>query len=194
MIAILFFPLDLQACTCSRSWNDSFSKTVEESEFVALVKVISFDSYLEDLYPEMVGTDNTMKTPNSMTVEIIKKYKGQENRKRIRVFWGNGILCKPSLTKFRINGYYLISPNPLNNSIDTEYDFSSCRTEYLNVDMDWNKAYGKYSVIRYIIDIDSFEDKLQNGDQDLVMVISIGSILILTLLVVKRNKIRNANN
>jgi hypothetical protein len=163
--------------------------TAKKSEFVALVKIISFDEYLDS---EIMGYDGKM--PYSMTVEIIKKYKGKESRKRIVIFGDNGMLCRPYLSDFEINGYYLISPNPLDNSVNTEYDFFACRTEYLKVDIDSNKAFGKYSMIRNQIDLETFESKLKNGDWDLVLVGSIGTLLILTLIIVKRNKKRNANN
>ena len=176
------------ACSCSRSWNDSFSKTAEVSEFVALVRVISFDSYLEREF-----SDYEKKIPYSMTVEIIKKYKGVENRDRITIYGDNGILCRPYLTDFEINGYYLISPNPLDESLNTEYDFFACRTEYLEVDIESNTANGKYSIIRYQINLDTFESKLENGDWDLEIVGSIILLLILTLIIVRRNKKRNAN-
>jgi hypothetical protein len=176
------------ACSCSSSWNDSFSKTAKTSDFVALVKVLSFDSYLESEY-----SDDEKKVPYSMTVEIIKKYKGEENRDRITIYGDNGMLCRPYLTDFEINGYYLISPNPINESLNAEYDFFVCRTEYLEVDIESNKAHGKYSMIRYQIDLDTFESKLKNGDWDLVIVGSVGSLLILALIVVRRNKKRNAN-
>ena len=177
------------ACSCSRSWNDSFSKTAKYSEFVALVKVISFDSFLEREF-----SDDEEKIPYSMTVEIIEQYKGKESRKRITIYGDDGMMCRPYLTDFEINGYYLISPNPLDNSVNTEYDFFACRTEYLEVNIDSNEAYGNYSLIRNKIDLDNFESKLENGDWDLEIIGSIGSLLILSLIIVRINKKRNANN
>lgn len=189
IIAILFYSsLDLIACNCFRSWNDSFSKTVEASEFVALAKVISFDSYLEKEF-----SDDEKKVPYSMTVEIIKKYKGEEKRDRITIYGDNGILCRPYLTDFEINEYYLISPNPLGESLNTDYDFSICQTGYLEVNIESSTAYGKYSMIRYQINLDTFERKLENGDWDLEIVGSICFLLILTLIIMTRNKKRNAN-
>lgn len=178
----------MKACSCFSYWNDSFSRTAENSDFVALIKVISFDSYLK-----MEFSEEDKKIPYSMTVEIIKKYKGEENRDRITIYGDNGMLCRPYLTDFEINGYYLISPNSLDESENTEYDFSACSTEYLEVDIESNKAYGKYSIIRYQINLDTFESKLKNGDWDLEIVGTICVLLLLTLIIVKRNKKRNAN-
>jgi len=162
--------------------------TAENSEFVALVKIISFDEYLDREI-----TDYDGKMPYSMTAEIIKKYKGKESRKRITIFGDNGMLCRPYLSDFEINGYYLVTPNPLDNSENTEYDFFSCRTEYLKVDIESNKAYGNYSMFRNQIELDSFENKLENSNRDLVIIITIGILLILILIIGRRNKKRNAN-
>ncbi|MEP1779197.1 hypothetical protein [Reichenbachiella sp.] len=189
IITIIFFSsLDLRACSCSIPWNDSFSKTAKASEFVALVKVISYDSFLKREF-----SNEEEKIPYSMTVEIVKKYKGQESRKRITIFGDNGILCRPYLDNFEINGYYLVSPNPLDNSVNTEYDFFVCRTEYLKVDIESNMAYGNYSMIRDQIDLKTFENKLESGDCDFVIIGSIGGLTILIMIILKRNRKRNAN-
>ncbi|MEO9805259.1 MAG: hypothetical protein ABJF04_18520 [Reichenbachiella sp.] len=162
--------------------------TAKASEFVALVKVISFDSYLKREF-----SNEEEKIPYSMTVEIIKKYKGQESRKRITIFGDNGILCRPYLDNFEINGYYLVSPNPLDNSVNTEYDFFVCRTEYLKVDIESNMAYGNYSMIRDQINLKTFESKLESGDCDFVIIGSIGGLTILVMIILRRNRKRNAN-
>ncbi|WP_064972222.1 hypothetical protein [Kordia jejudonensis] len=182
LVFILFSSFELFACSCSRRWNDSFSLTARNSEFVALVKIISFDEYLDRKI-----TDYDRKIPYSMTVEIIKKYKGKENRKRITIFGDNGIMCRPYLSNFELNGYYLISPNPLNNSETTEYDFFVCRTEYLKVDIESNKPCGNYSMFRNKIDLTSFESKLKNGNGDVVIIIVFGILLILVPIIVRRN-------
>lgn len=127
-----------------------------------------------------------------MTVEIIKKYKGKEHRNKIRIYGDNGILCRPYLSDFEINAYYLIAPIPLDDKPDTEYDFFACRTDYLKVDFAKNKALGNYSLIRNQIDISTFEKKLNQGNSDLVILGSIGILLILSLLIARRSKNRNA--
>jgi len=184
IISFIFFTsLNVLGCSCSYEWNDSFSRTAKNSDFVALVKVISFDEFLED---NVLG--NEIKMPSSMTVEIIKKYKGKEQRKKIKILGDNGMLCSPYLSDFEINGYYLISPNQLDNSINTEYDFYACRTDFIKVDMDLKMAYGKYSMFRNQINLETFESKLKYGDWDLFIVASITSLLIMSLLILRRNK------
>lgn len=182
---IIFSSFEVLACSCSRSWNDSFRSTAKNSEFVALIKILSFDEYLEY---EVMGYDGKM--PYSMTVEIVKKYKGTESRNRIRVLGDDGILCRPYLSDFKIDGYYLVAPNPIDNTVNTEYDFFACRTEYLKVDTATNKAYGKYSMIRKQIDLKTFENKLKHGDWDLVILGSLGGLLVLVLLIIRRKNHR----
>ena len=188
LLLVIIPSLSALGCSCSFAWNDSFSRTAKNSEFVALVKVISFDEYLED---EILGHEGKM--PYSMTVEIIKKYKGDENRDKIRIYGDNGVLCRPYLSEFEINAYYLIAPIQLKNSPETEYDFFACRTDYLKVDSTKNKAFGNYSLIRNEIDLSTFEKKLKQGDWDLAILGSIITLLIITLLIARRNKKRNAN-
>ena len=185
ILFIIFYSFEVLACSCSYAWNDSFSLTAERSEFVALVKIISFDDYIED-----GSMDHEQKIPYSMTAEIIKKYKGEESRKRIKILGDNGMLCRPYLTDFKINGYYLVAPRPLDNTESSEYDFFACRTDYLNVDITTNKAYGNYSLIRNQIDIITFESKLKHGDWDYIIVVLLVILLILILVVVIRNKKR----
>ncbi len=140
---------------------------------------------------EIFGYDGKM--PYSMTVEIIKKYKGKEERRKIKILGDDGMLCRPYLSGFKIGGQYLVAPIPLDNEPNTDYEFFACRTDYLEVDIAKNKAIGNYSLIRKQIDISTFENKLKHGDWDLAIVGSIGSILILSLLILRRNKKRNAN-
>lgn len=189
VISFLFLTsLKVSACSCFSSWNDSFSRTAKNSELVALIKVLSFDEYLES---EIMGHEGKM--PYSMTVEIIEKYKGKEQRKKIKILGDDGIMCRPYLSDFKINGYYLAAPIPLENEPNTEYEFFVCRTDYLRVDISKNKAYGKYSLIRRQLSLSSFKNKLENGDKDYLF-LGIIIILLISTFIIRRNKKRNANN
>ena len=159
LLIIFLLPLNALACSCEVAQNDSFSQTTKSSEFVALVKVVSFDEFLEH---KIIGHKGKM--PYVMTVEIIKKYKGKEDRKTIKIIGDNGSLCRPYLSKFKLNGYYLIAPNALKNTEKADYDFFSCRTEYLKVDMKSNIAHGKYTLKSDQIDLASFEGKMKDGN------------------------------
>ena len=163
------------ACSCSRPWNDSFSITAKSASFIALVKIVSFDEFNE------AGEH----IPYAMTAEIIRQYKGEASSKRIRIVGDNGILCRPYLNEFELNGYYLIAPKLEENAT---YYFHICTTDYLTVDYDAKKVRGKYSLIRSRISLNRFENKLNNGDYDLLWASLIVATLIAVLWVLKRKK------
>jgi|TARA_R110001599_G_scaffold24835_5_gene89440 hypothetical protein len=189
LIFLSIFPfLKVLACSCGVAWNDSFSRTAQNSELVVLIKVLSFDEYLED---DILGYDGKM--PYSMTVEIIKKYKGKESRNKIKILGDDGILCRPYLSEFKVGNYYLAAPLAIYATSNTDYEFFSCRTDYLKVNISANRAYGKYSLIRYIINLKAFEKKLENRDWDYLIFGSIVSLIIMTFLTRKinnRNKVK----
>lgn len=161
--------------------------TVQKSEFVALVKIISFDEYLEGEIPGHEG-----KMPYAMTAEIIKNYKGDKSKRTIKIFGDNGILCRPYLNDFKIDGYYLVAPYPLNSKKD-EYEFLTCRTDYLSVDISTNKAYGKYSLFHKEIDLNKFENRLKWGVRNILLMGFLLGLIILILVSVLRYNKRNAH-
>lgn len=189
IISFILYSSNILACSCEYAWNDSFSLTAKNSELVALVKVISFDEYLDR---EILGFDGKM--PYSMTVEIIKQYKGTNHKKTIKIFGDNGILCRPYLSEFKINEYYLIAPNALESELNNEYDFFSCRTEYLKVDINTNMAYGKYSLTQNELDITTYENVQDGGSQNLWILVLLVIPIVLGIGVWLRKKKRNANN
>ncbi len=142
---LLLSSLSTLACECECLDDCSFSVVSKSSDFVALVRVISYDDYLED---QIMGHEGYM--PYSMTVEIIKKYKGSESRQSIKIWGDDGKECRPYIANFKIGGYYLIAPNllgenKLKNESPTDYDFFSCSIDYLEVNMEKEVAYGEYS-------------------------------------------------
>lgn len=153
------------ACSCSCPDDCSFSRVSKSGDFVALVKVISFDAYLDS---EITGHKGKM--PYAMTVEIIKKYKGSEKNKKIRIWGDNGMLCRPYLAYFEVGKYYLIAPSllpkgdlPINKDSQlNNYDFFACSTDFLKVDIEKNKAYGKYSNnFESILTMNNLEEELR---------------------------------
>ncbi|SFU66991.1 hypothetical protein SAMN05216480_11284 [Pustulibacterium marinum] len=160
MTLILFSTFQVFACDCECTGDCSFSSISNNSEFVALIKVISYDDYLDD---EIMGYEGKM--PYSMTVEIIKKYKGKETRNTIKIWGDNGAKCRPYISNFKIGEHYLIAPNllrvyKLKGEKSIDYDFFSCNTDYLKVDIEKQKAYGEYTKIKTEIELKEFEEKL----------------------------------
>lgn len=147
----------LLACDCECVSDCSFHKVAENSELVALVKVISYDNYLGD---EIMGHNGKM--PYSMTVEIIKMYKGTLIKRKIKIWGDNGTLCRPYIADFALGDYFLVAPNLIkelhsNDESKTDFEFFSCSTDYLKVDMKAKVAYGKYTKLQHKITIDEFE-------------------------------------
>ena len=122
-------------------------------EFVALVKVIEYSDFLEY---EIDGYDNQM--PYSMIVEVIQRYKGKEAKKRIKIWGDDGSLCRPYIANFEIGQYYIIAPSLIKEDSEhgkaNDYDFFSCFTDYLTVDIENRMAYGAYSKWRNKIPLD----------------------------------------
>ena len=148
------------ACDCMCKDDCSFSVISNGNEFVALVKVIEYSGFLDR---EIIGYDKKM--PLSMTVEIIEKYKGTESRKRIKIWGDNGNQCRPYISEFEIGECYLIAPNLItyNSEIGAkdDYDFFSCSTDYLQVDLENGLAFGEYSKTKNEVLLTTFESELK---------------------------------
>lgn len=163
VLNIIFFlflsvSTNLYACSCECRGDCTFSKVSKANDFVALIKVIEYSDYLD------WETEDGKKMPYSITVEIVKKYKGKENRKRIKIWGDNGILCRPYINEFEIGQHYLIAPNRINDNSKTgnsgDYDLFVCNVDYLTVNIDQNMVIGDYSKRNKKITLDEFERKL----------------------------------
>jgi hypothetical protein len=144
------------ACDCNCEGDCSFSVISNRNDLVAIVKVIEYSDFLNY---KIDGYDKKM--PFSMTVEIIKKYKGTESKNRIKIWGDNGILCRPYISNFEVGKYYLISPLRLENDSDEgnkgDYDFFACRTgrlakqiedsAQLNHTQSRCQQYGKFTIL-----------------------------------------------
>ena len=148
------------ACDCVCKDDCSFSVVANEMEFVALVKVIEYSDFLDE---EIIGYDKKM--PFSMTVEIIKQYKGTESRKRIKIWGDDGAQCRPYIGEFNIGECYLIAPTLIRENSELgrkdDYDFFSCWTDYMIIDMDKGIAFGEYSKKRNEITLREFENHIK---------------------------------
>jgi hypothetical protein len=173
----LFTVINAFSCSCIFDWDDSFSKTVGNSEFIALVRIISFDEFLTN---EITGLEGNI--PYAMTAELVNTYKGETTTKRIKIYGDNGALCRPYLSEFKIDGYYLIAPIKLKDE-EGSYTFFYCRTDYLKVNMSEYKAYGKYSLLQSEIDLKDFEKNFGKRFWNPVIIYSMIAILLFSLIV-----------
>ena len=99
------------------------------------------------------------------SVTIIKKYKGKENRKRIKIWGNNGSSCWVNINSFKVGHYYLVAPYNLGIQAtkvqqSQDYAFSFCNVNALSVKYDTQKAYGKYSKTKQAISLEQFEKDL----------------------------------
>ena len=103
--------------------------------------------------------------PDAMTVEIIKKYKGKETRKRVKIWGDNGMLCRHYIGSFKIGNYYLMAPFRLGkkarkNEKAQDYSISPCCINYLFVDYKKKKAFGNYASNQKNVGLNEFEQEL----------------------------------
>ena len=161
IILFLFLSISTNsyACSCECRGDCTFSKISKDNDFVALVKVIEYSDYLN------WETESGKKMPYSVTVEVIKKYKGSEKRKRIKIWGDNGMLCRPYINELKIGKYYLIAPNLIDENSKTgnagDYDFFVCNVDYLQVDFRKKIAVGEYSKWKNEISLKDFENRMK---------------------------------
>jgi hypothetical protein len=136
-ILILFF-LTLTSLTfaCDCESQGDFLSVAPKSKLVALVKVNSYSTF-KDIYDRP--------TPMSMEVEIVKVYHGQEIRKTVTVWGDNGNLCRPYLSIFKTENYYVIAFEQDSKENPLEYAISNCGDFWLNADYEKKIATGPVS-------------------------------------------------
>lgn len=143
-IVLIFISFKTFACDCECEGDCSFINIAHTVDFVALVKVVEYSDYLDKDIPGYEG-----RMPLSMTVEIVRKYKGTEDKKRIKIWGDNGVLCRPYTADFEIGKYYLIAPERIKEVQGREslsdYEFFVCWTDYLEIDNELKNIYGNYS-------------------------------------------------
>ena len=121
-----------KAFSCSCEYQGSFIEMSKNTPLVALIKVTKYLTF-KDIYSE--------KIPMSMEVELVDVYKGNESRKKVTVWGDNGILCRPYLSEFKEEGYYVIafyrSRTQRSDSAekDSDYFISICGAYWLNADI-----------------------------------------------------------
>jgi hypothetical protein len=130
---LLFGSSRLFACDCS--YQGDFLTVAPSTNLVALVKV---NRYLTFQDPDK------QLFPLSMEVEIIQIYKGTETRKTVVVWGDNGMLCRPPLSRFRLNGYYVIAFDSKTRITESpsSYSISDCGAFWLSVDFENKQAFG----------------------------------------------------
>lgn len=160
-VTLIFFTiLQSYSCDCECTGDCSFGVLSRKASLVVLVKVVSYDNFLNH---EISGYSKRM--PYSMTVEVVTKFKGDEERKFLKIWGDNGALCRPYIANFKIGEYYLMIPHLLGKGIEigeneTDFELSSCLYDYLKVDLETKIATGKFSKTQDQIHLTDFENFL----------------------------------
>ncbi len=120
------------ACDCESQGH--FLTVAPKSKLVALVKVKSYLTF-KNIY------DN--QTPMSMEVEIVKVYHGQETRKTVTVWGDNGKLCRPYLSIFKPDNYYVFAFEQDSKENPSDFAISNCGDYWLTADNEKKIATGQ---------------------------------------------------
>lgn len=157
-IFLLTIGRTISACDCNPQGN--FLRVASNTKLVALVRVTKYLTF-KDIYD--------VQTPMSMEVEIIEIYKGEESRKTVTVWGDIGNLCRPYLSRFDEEQYYVIafyagadgSKGGVHaNEKTTDYAISNCGEYWLDVDFINKIATGSVSDNQNQITLDELKSSL----------------------------------
>lgn len=136
ILTLFFLTLTSLTFACDCESQGHFLKVAPKTKLVALVKV---NRYL------MSANIYDKPTPMSMEVEIVKVYYGQETRKTVTVWGDNGNLCRPYLSIFKTDKYYVIAFEQDSKENPSDYSISNCGDYWLTADNEKEIATGPVS-------------------------------------------------
>lgn len=142
ILVLFFLTITSKAFTCDCDSLGSFLTVAPQTDMVALVKVKSYLTY-KDMYGAVI--------PMSMEVEIIEVYKGTEIRKTVTIWGDNGSQCRPYLSIFKPDQYYVIAfykakaRRGNTGEQETDYTISICGDFWLSVNYEEQFAWGGVS-------------------------------------------------
>lgn len=154
-ILTLFITQVSFACDCD--FSGKFLEVAKKTELVALVKVTKYVTFKKDY-------DKTR--PISMEVEIVDIYKGNETRRTITVWGDNGRLCRPYLSQFYVDNYYVIAFDKAydglahENEKSTDYSISICGEYWLMANIKKQIATGPLSEKNVFYYLSTIKEKL----------------------------------
>jgi hypothetical protein len=90
--------------TCDCDYIGNFVKTSKWSETIFIVKVTGYGDYIT-----LTGAaPSPVSVPLTASFEIIRTLKGNSDKKEIKVFGDNGVLCRPYIDTFKKDKYYVV--------------------------------------------------------------------------------------
>lgn len=145
LLTISFGLTTMKAYACDCEPQGDFYNVSPNADFVALVKV---NSYLTFKHIH----DNPI--PMSMNVEVLEVFKGIENRKEVRVWGDLGHLCRPYLSQFSVDSFYVIAffkgeegRFGHKDENKSDYSISNCGEYWLKATAESSKLIGYQSAI-----------------------------------------------
>ncbi len=97
LMALVVFPQYLVACECS--WGGPFRDMINKGNLVFSGKVLKY------VYRANKNTELAL----AMDVEVKDILLGEENRKEIRIWGDNGMLCRPYVSAFPLNTEWIFN-------------------------------------------------------------------------------------
>src|SRR6478752_4404396 len=138
-LLFLFLTFSEKSIACDCDSLGPFLSVAPRTDMVAFVKVKSFLT-TQDMFGAVI--------PMSMEVEIIEVYKAKVSIKTIIIWGDNGALCRPYLSRFKLDQYYVIAFNhgdPKHGQVGEaleDYTISVCGDYWLSVNFDEQFAWG----------------------------------------------------
>ena len=115
LLILIILKLSTTSIACRSLDYKSFSQLINQSELVALVKIVKIsDEMLGDQYSQDIA-------PKYMDLKILYLYKGQEKEKIIRVLGGWDTDCKVNLTRLKNEKYLLTALTKSSDKLNNEY-------------------------------------------------------------------------
>lgn len=136
ILILIFLTSTRQNFACDCESQGHFLTVAPKSKLVALVKVNRYLTF-KNIYDKP--------TPMSMEVEIVKVYLGQETRKTVTVWGDNGNQCRPYLSIFKTDNYYVIAFDQDSKENPLDYAISNCGDYWLTADNEKKIATGAVS-------------------------------------------------
>lgn len=114
-----------QTCDCGHAGN--FLTISKDVDAIIIIRVDGYDDFLAWLFG---------RNPRAATFEIIKTLKGVADGEEIKVFGDTGMLCRPSISTFKEDQYYVVALYKCSGSRygESEDDFfiSACGEYWLD--------------------------------------------------------------
>ena len=152
---------------CSCNFMGNFLKATSQADIVAIIRIKDYGDYfkLEGASPQ------TINQPLSVTVEIVSVLRGLEDRKEVKIFGDDGVLCRPYINVFKKDRYYVVGLYKCGNAdregikeTPNDYQTSACGEFWIDYNPDNKTVRGRIRKNKRkptIMTLDKFEKLLK---------------------------------